>query len=497
MIRIKSKLMIFFSAFIVLLSSVFVFLYIDNINMARTYDQVLHRFFLLNELYQDATDVNDAMNRYVLRNRSGDETLKQYETAIMKLNNKQDLLVDILQNDHNQLLVDNYSNMIDSYMTESRQSLIAFDLGNQDAYYAHLKQSGEITRYIQETTLTIINSELTDYRNVFELISRKNENFRYLGVFVFSSVAILCMIFAYWFSNGITKPIQQLTAAANRISRGNFEGEVTVNTRDEMRFLATTFNNMRSNIRDLVVEIKQKSELDQLVKKMELKSLQNQINPHFLFNTLNMVSKMAYVESAERTSELVDSVSTLLRYNLKKMNYIVQLRDEVNIVKEYLFIQRMRFDDRVAFTDDIEERALDCLLPPLTLQPFIENAFTHGVESYEQGGKLHLAIYESGNDVIVEVQDNGVGIDPETIARLSGDIPFSEHTPRDSEKEREPVGSADSNSNGIAIRNVQRRLQLFYRRNDVIEIMSEQGKGTTIKLRLTRVNNSKEEILHA
>lgn len=219
-----------------------------------------------------------------------------------------------------------------------------------------------------------------------------------------------------------------------------------MNTRDEMRFLATTFNNMRSNIRDLVVEIKQKSELDQLVKKMELKSLQNQINPHFLFNTLNMVSKMAYVESAERTSELVDSVSTLLRYNLKKMNYIVQLRDEVNIVKEYLFIQRMRFDDRVAFTDDIEERALDCLLPPLTLQPFIENAFTHGVESYEQGGKLHLAIYESGNDVIVEVQDNGVGIDPETIDRLSGDIPFSEHTPIDSEKEREPVVSADSNS---------------------------------------------------
>jgi len=296
-------------------------------------------------------------------------------------------------------------------------------------------------------------------------------------------MVLLCSMFMFWFSDGITKPIRKLSVAARQISRGNFDvGEIKVTTRDELRFLTETFNSMCSNIRGLIVEIKQKSELDTLVRKMELRSLQNQINPHFLFNTLNMASKMAYVEGAEKTSELVESISALLRYNLRKLHHTVVLRDEVAIVREYLFIQKMRFGSRIMFSEQVEEAMMDCALPSLTLQPLIENAFVHGIESYESGAELELSIFRQNERVIVEVRDNGVGMDENTIHKLLFE-PAPEYEPDlSSVSHVEPHMS--KRTNGIGLRNVLRRLQLFYQCEDVMEIESSPGGGTTIRLKL-------------
>ncbi len=175
---------------------------------------------------------------------------------------------------------------------------------------------------------------------------------------------------------------------------------------------------MRSNIHELVREIKDQSELDQLLKEMELKHLQNQINPHFLFNTLNTISKMAYLEDANSTSRLIDSVAALLRHNLGEIHDRVTLKDEVNIVQDYFRIQQTRFSERVQFVTKIDVKCLGIEIPRLTLQPLVENAFIHGIEEREEGGVISIRIEQTEESVVIEVSDDGEGIAKEKIERL-------------------------------------------------------------------------------
>src|SRR5690625_7955913 len=140
---------------------------------------------------------------------------------------------------------------------------------------------------------------------------------------------MLASFFALWFSKGNTQPIDKLSHAAKEVSKGDLLGKpVAIHSNDELQLRGDTFNNMRSNIHELVEEIKDQSELDRLVKEMELKQLQNQINPHFLFNTLNTVSKMAYLEDAKATSDLIDSGAALLSHSLGQIVKNVYLSDE-------------------------------------------------------------------------------------------------------------------------------------------------------------------------
>ncbi|NAP00263.1 HAMP domain-containing protein, partial [Halomonas sp. MG34] len=275
------------------------------------------------------------------------------------------------------------------------------------------------------------------------------------------------------FSKGITRPIAHLSHAARDVAKGKLTGEpVHVESNDELKVLGDAFNNMRSNIHGLVEEIKDQSELDRLVKDMELKHLQSQINPHFLFNTLNTVSKLAYLEDAKSTSKLIDSIATLLRHSLGQLDKQVALKDEVAVVRDYFHIQKVRFSERIAFKTVIDESCLDIRIPSLTLQPLVENAFIHGIETMEEGGTISLSVYQADPEVIVEVTDDGVGMIQEQIRDLTEEM----------EAEKEHVG----HSTGIGLANVIRRLQLYYQKKDVVEILSTPREGTTIRLKLPK-----------
>jgi sensor histidine kinase YesM len=277
----------------------------------------------------------------------------------------------------------------------------------------------------------------------------------------------------------LTRPIIQLAHVAREIGAGRLDGpDVNPTTNDELRLLTITFNDMRRNLKQLIAEMKQKAELDRLVKELELKSLQSQINPHFLFNTLNTVAKMAYLEDAPQTSRLIEAVAAILRYNLGDLQRTVTLADEVRVAREYFFIQQTRFFDRIKFSLEAEPSCLGQRLPPLTLQPLIENAFIHGIESYEQGAELTVSIAEGESRVIVEVRDNGVGMDEQVKTEFEAFIRGEE---RESRREE-----GRGHSTGIGLRNVIRRLQLFYGVTDVVDIESAPGRGTTIRLRLPK-----------
>jgi Predicted signal transduction protein with a C-terminal ATPase domain len=487
MVKIQTKLMVFIIGLVLFLNAVSLVLYINSINSVEQYNTMLNRFFFLNNIYQKTINVNSAINSYALSSEQDNKIKDTYQKQSESLRLKQGSLIEQLGNDQNNILIHNYSNMIQSFLDEGSLAIQKYNDHNYNEYYNHVAQTGKLAQFIQESTLTLINNELTNYQHFYFLMNQKNSYFRSMGLYIFVSTLILCIMFTLWFSKGITRPIHALTAAARQISRGNFDIRfIPVKTRDELKFLTDTFYNMCKNIEGLIKEIEAKSELDQLVKKMEIKSLQNQINPHFLFNTLNMVAKMAYVEGAEKTSEVVESVSALLRYNLSKINHTVQLRDELDIVKEYFFIQKMRFGKRINFIDHISHEALDCPIPPLTLQPLVENAFMHGVESYEEGGEIQLSVSMSEGNVIVEVKDNGVGITEERINQLQQIL--------DDNSKGKLTETGESN--GIALHNVRRRLQLFYQCDDVMEIQSLPGEGTIVRLYLPYSLYQKEPTYH-
>jgi len=218
----------------------------------------------------------------------------------------------------------------------------------------------------------------------------------------------------------------------------------------------------------LVEEIRLRTELEEALKFMELKALQSQVNPHFLFNTLTTMAGVALLEGAEETSSLLKALSRLLRYSLRRIGQSVTLSEELASVNDYLSIQRARFGERIAVTMEITEDVLDAQIPVFTLQPLVENAIIHGLESREEG-LLTVKCRQEETTVVIEVSDNGAGISHKRLAEI---------------RESRGENSGRGHTTGIGIDNVHKRLQHFFGMSCNLHIESELNKGTQVSLRI-------------
>jgi len=467
---IRGKLLVYFLVFVILFQITAISIFVSSNQLTNAYDESFQRFLLLNNISQKAEELFAETKIYVMESEPVNEG--DYFAVKKALEDEKEKLASAFS-DPNKIEIKNYINLIETFLHESELTIGFFIRGDIERYTYHLEEAGTASSYIQTSALEIIDVELTDYQSFYKDLQQRNDSFFIFIIFLFITTLILAIFFALWFSKGITQPIHELSHAAGEVSKGDLLGaSVEIHSNDELKLLGDTFNNMRSNIHELVKEIKDQSELDRLIKEMELKHLQNQINPHFLFNTLNTVSKMAYLEDAKATSDLIDSVATLLRHSLGQIDKQVSLSDEVRVVEDYFHIQKVRFSERSQFKLNMDESCLGIEIPRLTLQPLVENAFIHGIEEKEEGGIITLNIYQTETHVIVEVRDDGVGMEQGKIRQLlSLSTVDTEH-----------VG----HSTGIGLTNVIRRLQLHYQVPDVIEIESATGKGTTIRLLLPK-----------
>lgn len=467
---IRGKLLSYFFVFVLLFQITAISIFVSSNELTNKYDESFQRFLLLNSISQKAHELYGLTELYVLA--SVEENAVDYFDKKAELTVEKKKLENLLHYIEKAETM-NYINLIETFIHESEVT-IGFVLKDDiEQYTDHLEEMRIAGGYIQESALELIDVELTAYQSIYQDLQERNGYFITFIIFLFLTTITLAVFFALWFSNGITSPIKRLSQAAKEVAKGNLLGKpVEIQSNAELRLLGESFNNMRSNIHGLVKEIKDQSELDQLLKEMELKHLQNQINPHFLFNTLNTISKMAYLEDAKSTSALIDSVAALLRHSLGEIDEKVTLENEVSIVQDYFRIQRTRFSERIQFVTKIDETCLDIEVPRLTLQPLVENAFIHGIEEREEGGVISIQIEQTPESVIIEVSDDGEGIEKEKIEAL-----LSQTKVRD-----DHVG----HSTGIGLTNVIRRLQLFYRKNNIVEIESEKGQWTTVRLILPK-----------
>ncbi|MCP3763062.1 histidine kinase [Domibacillus sp. A3M-37] len=470
--KIRTKLLIYFAAILLLIIALFFIRDQSNQKVIELYNENVEPSLLLNEITKKTNQTFQSLQIYVYEPLPENLSLYQEE--------KQQLIQ--LQKEFKEKELAgipslNFLNTMSSFLEHLDETVEGVEQQDIQQYSNHLNEAEKTASYIHENSLDLINKKLTDYRELSLLIDKKIKNTQKMGTAIILSIIILSILFALWFSNGITRTIERLTWAAKEISAGRFSGEdVVVSRKDELWFLTKTFNEMKKNILESVSEIEEKARLAQLLKEMELKSLQNQINPHFLFNTLNTISKLSYIEGAERTSDLISSVSALLRYNIGNLDRQTTIKDEVEIVKEYFFIQKTRFGDRVEFLQNVDPACLSTPIPCLTLQPLIENAFMHGIENMAGGAKLELHIYEDKAMVFIDVKDNGAGMDQATIDRLLNS----------SNAEKGSVSKKGSgHSTGIGMRNVMDRLRLFNNDSE-INISSSLGKGTIVSIQLNK-----------
>lgn len=484
MIRLRTKLWVFFVCISLLLYGVAYMLYDNSQRSVEEYNRSFNRFLLLNNVSQQTDHVLDALNLYM--NEKEPNHLGAFQEKKEKLEAFSKRLKPEIEHQKNALLLSNYSNMLSRFLRESELTLNYVNLGEDVRADYHYAQAVKLSRFILETTQDLIDQELTDYHPFYAGMVQKNQYLKSMGTALFISILLIAGLFTYWFAGGITRPVEALVKEAREISRGNLAGaEIQVKSKDEISYLADAFNEMRSKLQQFIQELKEKAVLERdlqeqkvknlqnenLLREMELKSLQNQIHPHFLFNTLNTISKQAYLEGAEKASGLIESISQMLRYNLRRINNPVTLEDEVQHVKSYFSILKARFRDRVRLSIDVEPSCLSQRIPVLTLQPLVENAFIHGVEGIETGAEIGVHVFEEGHRVVVEVIDNGVGMSPETVRQLM-------------QPEEEGERSSLGHSTGIGVHNVLKRLRLFYSTEEVVRIQSEQGKGTRVQLLL-------------
>ncbi|MBS4208694.1 sensor histidine kinase [Bacillus sp. FJAT-50079] len=470
--KIKVKLMIFFLTIFVLMNGVSAFLYINHKHTLSQYDHLLDRFFLINDISQVSQDTFDSMNSFLLHKTQDD--LTAFYTYRKQLKEKQRALKRTIMNGQNSVSVKNYEMMIGSFIEETDVTIGLFMSEQIESYPTRQAESFKLLSFLQDRTLQLLNDEFTQFQSYYLEMNGRNQHMEYMGFALFSASFFIVLLFSLLFSENITKPIYQLTKAAHEIALGKLDGEeINYYKKDELGFLTATFNKMRKDLIELFTQIQEKSEQEQLIKEMELKSLQSQINPHFLFNTLNTIGKLAYIEGSDRVQNLIMSLSKLLRYNLSKLEKPVKLKDELHVVQDYFFIQKTRFGPRVNFVVSVDEECLSLNIPILTLQPIVENAFIHGVESLESEGLIEIVGHADSEQVILKIIDNGVGISEETKQSLINSAHTQKH-------------ASTGHSTGLGLGNVIRRLQLFYQCEHIYSIHSEIGKGTIVELRLPR-----------
>ncbi|CEP69163.1 Signal transduction histidine kinase, core [Moorella glycerini] len=213
--------------------------------------------------------------------------------------------------------------------------------------------------------------------------------------------------------------------------------------------------------------LKRQHQLEQALKDAELKVLQSQVNPHFLFNSLNTIARLALFEGAATTEKMVRALARLMRYSLYQVKETVTLAEEIAAVRDYLYIQETRFPDRVRSQVLVEEAVLDARVPCMVLQPLVENAVIHGLEPREEGGRITVSGRRVGDQVHIEIKDDGIGIPPE-VQKAIFDLQVR--------------GGSKGQVSGLGIVNVYRRLQHQFGSNCALDVTSTPGKGTCIQL---------------
>lgn len=336
--------------------------------------------------------------------------------------------------------------------------------------YAVMDQQDYLAEYALRLTQATLEQENTTYSSQATRLQRLP--WLYFGLLA-AAVALMLLLIRV-LNRAVVQPLLRLAQASRSIAGGDYTGaDLPVHSGDEVGQLTGTFNRMKhamaehlSTLNALHREEVRNLALEKDLEHTRLEVLKSQVNPHFLFNTLNMISCMARLEDASTTDQMIVHLGSLFRHNLRTKQQEVTLEEELDGLEDYIYLQQMRFDGRITVEKKIEADPAAVRLPSFTLQPIVENAFSHGLKSCEEGGRILLRGWMQGRTLILTVADNGRGMTPAELDALQEKIAQSERTGR-----------------SIGLGNISRRITMLYPEGRM-QVFSREGHGTVIRFEI-------------
>ncbi len=310
---------------------------------------------------------------------------------------------------------------------------------------------------IESNGWKIIKTVSTNY--LYKEINRIQYYLIFGGV-IYGVVIILFMLF---FSVRYTEPMFKMMGVIKKVEQGDLSARTTVNSNDEIGQLGSSLNNMITEMEILIDKLVKE---EQEKKEVELEALHAQINPHFLYNTLNTIKWMAKINGNESVSKAITALVKLLRISINLGKDMISLREEVDYVKNYLFIEKLRFNESITVDFIIDESCLDFTIPKLILQPIVENSIIYSMEDECLDLNIEMRIFRSANKLIIEIIDDGPGIESEIMDNIL-------------------KSASDRNKfTKVGLDNVDQRIKLYCGNEYGLEIETELGKGTKVTVSL-------------
>ncbi|MBR5302032.1 MAG: sensor histidine kinase [Clostridia bacterium] len=284
-------------------------------------------------------------------------------------------------------------------------------------------------------------------------------------VFAFVLVLVLFAVLFFFVSRGLTRPLDQMADTMNRIKQGEVELRLPEMHQDELKKLGSTFNDMLDQIEELIA-----SEYQTMLQlnDTKYKALQTQVNPHFLYNTLDTMSAIAMINGCEIVSTLCHALSDLFRYSLRMDEPLAPISEELKHLKNYMYVMNVRMNNSVELSIDIPADMMKTCVPRLSLQPLVENAISHGLKNKRGDKRIAIRAWRTQDEILLAIEDNGVGMSEEMLERVRAIDPEQ----------------ALSSGTSIGLLNIAARLKLLFGRTYGLEVESDAQTGTKVTLHI-------------
>ncbi len=449
--------------------------------MVRRMDSVYQSNVNLNELSDGLSDVQNYMYRYLEVKDS--RSLTDYYRAEQDYRNLLEDLNTTITDNPIQILEKNIRSMSVKYLELTNEAVQAKRGLNIERYKSSYESAFRLYQFINHD-ISVLNGQ--QFKNNSASYLTLQAALRYLEVVCLVMLIIVMLIslsIVMMMTRYMVTPLTNLAQTAVLVGQGNFRVKVApVESNDELGIVTKTFNQMVDSLEAHVKKIRESAEKEQAMmereylmetnlKEAQLKYLQSQINPHFLFNSLNAGVQLAVMEDAEKTSVFIEKMADFFRYNVKKGTEDTSIKEELESVENYIYILNVRFMGDISYSSEIDENVLDYRIPSMILQPLVENAVNHGIRDIDWQGAIVLLIQDEADFITISVRDNGRGLSAEQLEILNS----AEQIP------------SSSDSTGVGLGNVISRLQLYYNSTQIFRILSDgPDQGTTVVLKIPK-----------
>lgn len=468
---LKNKLIfIVLTATLPLLFVIF-YLMFALINYSNAYDEIVSNMTIANSYNLDfKEEMDESIYKLVVEgvtfeNISEDASLQNPYALIADLREDFQMLVKITTDKESRAWLQSLLRNIDTL--EERVDDIKVNLDEGGHYDENIEMLDNniyiLTELIQDDIQHYIYYQTKSIENLKIQLNRQVQNFTIVCVIILFFIITGVVIATRFISNSITKPVAELCGVTERIAKGDFLARASVESQDEVAVLAGSVNDMTEHLEIMVRKIK---EDERKMRYAELRLLQEQINPHFLYNTLDTIIWLIEGNDNEKAVNMVVSLSDFFRLVLSHGKEIISIRDEERHIRSYLEIQQVRYKDILDYEIVLSSELYEYQILKMSLQPLVENALYHGIKYKRARGKITITGSLVDGKIYFAVKDNGVGMEKEELEELR----------------KEMNRPCKETSNGFGLANVNERIRMNFGEQYGLTIESEKGEGTVVRL---------------